>query len=144
MVSPVSIPSGPTSSTLGARSLDEVLGNLLLLIENVRHHMDEEEQDWFPQVREGLGRKVLQELGAEMLESKKKAPRRPFAAERVEKDCGRDHRLSVVDESHLVEATHLAVTVVQPTSGGGGTPGMVERSRWISASAIGWPPLAAS
>ena len=35
-----------------------------VLIENVRHHMDEEEQDWFPKVREGLGRKPLQELGA--------------------------------------------------------------------------------
>ena len=34
-----------------------------VLIENVTHHMDEEEQDWFPKVREGLGRKQLQELG---------------------------------------------------------------------------------
>jgi hemerythrin-like domain-containing protein len=48
-----------------------------VLIENVRHHMDEEEQDWFPKVREGLGRKTLQDLGAEMLEAKEKAPRRP-------------------------------------------------------------------
>jgi hemerythrin-like domain-containing protein len=48
-----------------------------VLIENVRHHIEEEEQEWFPQVREGLGRKVLQQLGAEMLEAKKKAPRRP-------------------------------------------------------------------
>jgi hemerythrin superfamily protein len=48
-----------------------------VLIENVEHHMDEEEQDWFPKVRDGLGRKTLQELGAEMLEAKKKAPRRP-------------------------------------------------------------------
>jgi hemerythrin superfamily protein len=48
-----------------------------VLIENVTHHMDEEEEAWFPKVREGLGRKVLQDLGAEMLEAKKKAPRRP-------------------------------------------------------------------
>ena len=48
-----------------------------VLIENVRHHIEEEEQEWFPQVREGLGRKVLQQLGVEMLEAKKKAPRRP-------------------------------------------------------------------
>ena len=48
-----------------------------VLIENVQHHMDEEEQDWFPKVREGLGRKQLQEIGAELLESKKKAPRKP-------------------------------------------------------------------
>jgi hemerythrin superfamily protein len=48
-----------------------------VLIENVTHHIDEEEEDWFPKVRDGLGRKVLQEIGAEMLEAKKKAPRRP-------------------------------------------------------------------
>src|SRR6478672_12891844 len=35
-----------------------------VLIENVRHHIEEEEQEWFPKVREGLGRKALQELGA--------------------------------------------------------------------------------
>ena len=48
-----------------------------VLIENVDHHIDEEEKEWFPKVREGLGRKTLQELGADMLEAKKKAPRRP-------------------------------------------------------------------
>src|SRR6478672_4866924 len=48
-----------------------------VLIENVEHHMEEEEQEWFPKVREGLGRKVLQEIGAEMAELRKKAPRRP-------------------------------------------------------------------
>jgi hemerythrin-like domain-containing protein len=48
-----------------------------VLIENVEHHMEEEEQEWFPQVRAGLGRKALQEIGAEMLEKRKHAPRRP-------------------------------------------------------------------
>ncbi|HET6694138.1 MAG TPA: hemerythrin domain-containing protein [Pedococcus sp.] len=48
-----------------------------VLIENVRHHIEEEEQEWFPQVREGLGRKQLQEIGEEMLEAKERAPRRP-------------------------------------------------------------------
>ena len=48
-----------------------------VLIENVEHHMDEEEEEWFPKVREGLGRKVLQEIGAEMAELRKKAPTRP-------------------------------------------------------------------
>ena len=48
-----------------------------VLIENVRHHIDEEEQEWFPKVRDGLGRKALQEIGAEMAEAKKKAPKHP-------------------------------------------------------------------
>ena len=48
-----------------------------VLIENVDHHIDEEEKEWFPKVREGLGRKALQELGADMLEAKKNAPTRP-------------------------------------------------------------------
>ena len=49
----------------------------MVLIESVTHHMDEEEQDWFPKVREGLGRKKLQELGELLLEAKKRAPRSP-------------------------------------------------------------------
>ena len=48
-----------------------------VLIENVRHHIEEEEAEWFPQVREALGRTVLQEIGADMIEARKKAPRRP-------------------------------------------------------------------
>ena len=48
-----------------------------VLIENVTHHMDEEEQDWFPKVRAGLVRKQLQDLGARMAELKKTAPRSP-------------------------------------------------------------------
>ena len=39
--------------------------------------MDEEETDWFPKVRAGLGRKHLQDLGAEMIEARKNAPTRP-------------------------------------------------------------------
>ena len=48
-----------------------------VLIENVRHHMDEEESQWFPRVREALGRKALQELGVELAAAKKRAPRTP-------------------------------------------------------------------
>lgn len=48
-----------------------------VLIENVRHHIEEEEQEWFPQVREKLGRKALGEIGAEMVTLRPKAPTRP-------------------------------------------------------------------
>jgi hemerythrin-like domain-containing protein len=48
-----------------------------VLVENVSHHIEEEEQEWFPKVRDGLGRKQLQEIGADMLELRKKAPHRP-------------------------------------------------------------------
>ena len=48
-----------------------------VLIENVRHHIEEEEQEWFPDVRAALGRKTLQRLGEEMAQARTKAPRRP-------------------------------------------------------------------
>ena len=48
-----------------------------VLIENVTHHIAEEEQEWFPKVRAGLGRKQLSELGEQLLEAKKRAPRSP-------------------------------------------------------------------
>jgi hemerythrin-like domain-containing protein len=48
-----------------------------VLIEIVEHHMDQEESDWFPQVRAALGRKPLQEIGQELLRSRDEAPGRP-------------------------------------------------------------------
>jgi hemerythrin superfamily protein len=48
-----------------------------VLIEIVEHHVEEEEDDWFPKVREGLGRKQLAEIGAQMQAKRAKAPRRP-------------------------------------------------------------------
>jgi hemerythrin superfamily protein len=48
-----------------------------VLIEIVSHHIEEEEQEWFPKVRAGLGRKQLQELGARIEQAREKAPRTP-------------------------------------------------------------------
>lgn len=56
-----------------------------VLIENVKHHMDEEEKDWFPKVRDGLGRKTLQEIGAEMEKARKKAPKKPSSPSALKK-----------------------------------------------------------
>ena len=41
-----------------------------VLIENVKHHMKDEEQEWFPKVRKGLSRTTLQEIGARMIDHK--------------------------------------------------------------------------
>jgi hemerythrin superfamily protein len=48
-----------------------------VLMENVRHHVEEEEHEFFPQVREALGRKTLGELGDLLAQAKKTAPTHP-------------------------------------------------------------------
>jgi hemerythrin superfamily protein len=48
-----------------------------VLMENVRHHVEEEEQELFPKVRESLSRTALVDLGEAMVEAKKSAPTRP-------------------------------------------------------------------
>src|SRR5947209_5446790 len=48
-----------------------------VLIENVTHHIEEEEQDWFPKVRAGLGRNQLRDIGTKLEQAREKAPRTP-------------------------------------------------------------------
>lgn len=48
-----------------------------VLIENVRHHVEEEESDFFPKVRDQLGRNDLKEVGEALADAKEKAPTRP-------------------------------------------------------------------
>jgi hemerythrin superfamily protein len=50
---------------------------MTVLIENVDHHIEEEEGDWFPQVRQGLSRTQLREIGARMVDLRASAPRSP-------------------------------------------------------------------
>jgi hemerythrin superfamily protein len=49
---------------------DEWVAKLTVLIENVEHHADEEEEEMFPDVREQLGDERLEELGSKMEERK--------------------------------------------------------------------------
>ncbi len=48
-----------------------------VLIENVRHHVDEEQTEFFPKVRDELGRKALNELGDALAAAKASAPTHP-------------------------------------------------------------------
>jgi hemerythrin superfamily protein len=56
-----------------------------VLIENVTNHIDEEEAEWFPKVRDKLGRKQLSEIGERLLEAKEKAPHSPAQPSAVKK-----------------------------------------------------------
>ena len=54
-----------------------------VLIENVRHHVKEEEEDWFPKVRDGMSRKQLLKIGARIEKARPSAPRDPTSAKAV-------------------------------------------------------------
>lgn len=59
------------------RGLDEAneayKAKATVLMELVRHHVEEEEGEMFPEVRSTLGRKRLQEIGEQMASMKEKA-----------------------------------------------------------------------
>ena len=48
-----------------------------VLMENVRHHVKEEESDFFPKVRAGLSRRALIDMGEALAAAKATAPTRP-------------------------------------------------------------------
>ena len=48
-----------------------------VLMENVRHHVEEEETEYFPKVRDELGRSALSDLGDAMAAARKVAPTHP-------------------------------------------------------------------
>ena len=52
---------------------------MMVLMENVRHHVEEEEKEWFPEVRKAMSRSDLKELGAKMEAAKSQAPSNPLA-----------------------------------------------------------------
>jgi hemerythrin superfamily protein len=48
-----------------------------VLMENVRHHVEEEQDEFFPKVRNEMGRTALADLGQAMADAKKSAPTHP-------------------------------------------------------------------
>lgn len=56
-----------------------------VLIENVTHHIDEEEKEWFPEVRKGISRKQLKEIGERMIAAEPTAPRNPTEPKALKK-----------------------------------------------------------
>ena len=48
-----------------------------VLIESVRHHVEEEQEELFPKSRKLLGKELLEELGTRLEKAKKIAPTRP-------------------------------------------------------------------
>lgn len=64
---------------LGAMSSDDERfhAKATVLMENVTHHIAEEEQDWFPKVRQGLGRTELSQIGGRMIRARQDAPHSP-------------------------------------------------------------------
>jgi hemerythrin superfamily protein len=49
-----------------------------VLIENVRHHVEEEEGQLFPTIRDTLAKDQLREIGSELVAAKRTAPTRPY------------------------------------------------------------------
>ena len=67
------------SEIQGLDPADETFdAKVTVLIENVTHHVEEEESELFPDVRKALGRRRLVELGEQMAEAKAKAPSDPL------------------------------------------------------------------
>jgi hemerythrin superfamily protein len=68
------------SELLNMDAADESFNaRVTVLIENVRHHVKEEEKEWFPEVRKALGRNRLVELAEQMQAARAKAPADPLA-----------------------------------------------------------------
>ncbi|GAA4838026.1 hemerythrin domain-containing protein [Kitasatospora terrestris] len=58
---------------------------MTVLMENVRHHVEEEEKDWFPEVRKAMGRNRLLEIGERLEQAKQTATRDPLKVPSAQK-----------------------------------------------------------
>jgi hemerythrin-like domain-containing protein len=62
---------------LANQIIQALTAKVTVLMENVTHHIEEEEQEWFPQVRARLSRTQLRDIGARLEQAREKAPRTP-------------------------------------------------------------------
>lgn len=58
-------------------SAERFEAKVTVLMESVRHHVEEEQTELFPKARRLLGKEVLEQLGQRMEKAKKLAPTRP-------------------------------------------------------------------
>ncbi|WP_051965832.1 hemerythrin domain-containing protein [Kitasatospora mediocidica] len=65
----------PDGDSAEARAAHDA--RVLELIDTVTRHIEDEERDWFPLVRAAVSRKVLQEIGTQLLAVRETAPRPP-------------------------------------------------------------------
>jgi hemerythrin-like domain-containing protein len=56
---------------------ERFVAKVTVLMENVRHHVEEEENELFPEIRNAIGDDRLREIGRELAEAKRTAPTRP-------------------------------------------------------------------
>ncbi len=59
-----------------------------VVMENVRHHVKEEEHEWFPQVRQAMSRTQLRDVGQAMADLKPGAPTSPAQPSALKKALG--------------------------------------------------------
>ena len=100
-----------------------------VLMENVRHHVEEEESDLFPKVRKRLSRKALNDMGEAMARAKAVVPTRPHPRS---PDTPPGNLVSGVVASALDRAREAGQEFVEGAAGvarraasnatGGGTP----------------------
>jgi len=77
-----------------------------VLMESVRHHVEEEEGEMFPEVRKSIKASELKEMGAALLEAKKLASTHPHPAAADERPRNRSSRpMEPVEESLADRAT---------------------------------------
>ena len=56
---------------------ERFVAKMTVLMENVRHHVKEEEEDYFPKVRDALGRNAMTTIGDALSDAKDAAPTKP-------------------------------------------------------------------